>query len=86
MQWHEHICTDVTKKQYAGFEQLDDEGIILPHEKCYYRWCVTYAYESFFDRQNIPAATEKLTFEAKHLPLSVSVCAQMFLDLKRQSV
>ena len=93
MNRHERTCNQVTKKKFVGgsyqpeptvFELLEDEGIMVPEEDRYYPYRITYDFESYFLKENLPASSEKLTWEAKHEPLSVSICSNVpgFMDPK----
>ena len=82
MNRHERTCNQVTKKKFVGasyqpeptvFELLEDEGIMVPEEDRYYPYHITYDFESYFQKKDLPASSEKLTWEAKHEPLSVSI-------------
>ena len=59
------------------FELLEDEGIMVPEEDRYYPYHITYDFESYFLKKDLPASSEKLTWEAKHEPLSVSICSNV---------
>ena len=83
---HERTCNQVTKKKFVGgsyqpeptvFELLEDEGIMVPEEDRYYLYRITYDFESYFMKEDLPASSEKLTWEAKHEPLSVSICSNV---------
>ena len=86
MNRHEHTCNQVTKGKFVGgsyqpeptvFELLEDEGIMVPEEDRYYPYHITYDFESYFLKEDLPASSEKLTWEAKHEPLSVSICSNV---------
>ena len=66
------------------FEFLEDEGIMVPEEDRYYPYRITYDFESYFLKEDLTASSEKLTWEAKHEPLSVSICSNVpgFMDPK----
>ena len=83
---HECTCTNNIKKKYVGgtyhpeptvFELLEEEGIMVEKEKQYYPYRITYDYECYFDTKDLPASSDKLTWRAKHVPLSVSVCSNV---------
>ena len=83
---HERTCTNITKKKYVGgsyqadptvFELLADEGIMVDTSKQYYPYRITYDFESYFDTSELPESTEKLTWQARHVPLSVSICSNV---------
>ena len=83
---HEKTCTNATKRMYIGgsyqpeptvFELLADEGITVDEEKQFYPYRITYDFESYFCKEDLPKSSDKLTWEAKHIPLSVSVCSNV---------
>ena len=59
------------------FDLLEDEGFTVPPELRYFPYRATFDFESMFDRNNCPNDTAKLHWEAKHVPLSVSVCSNV---------
>ena len=86
MNYHERTCNQVTKNKFVGgsyqpeavvFELLADEGITVDEEKKVYPYRITYNFESYFSKEDLPQASEKLTWEAKHIPLSVSICSNV---------
>ena len=86
MKRHEQNCTHITKKKFVGgsyqpeptvFELLADESIIVKEEDRYYHYRITYDFESYFWEEDLPRSTDKITFDAKHVPLSVSVCSNV---------
>ena len=86
MNRHERTCNQVTKKKYVGgsyqpeptvFELLADEDIMVKEEDRYYPYRITYDFESYFLKEDLPRSSQKLTWEAKHVPLSVSVCSNV---------
>ena len=63
MNQHEKTCNQVTKKKYVGgsyqpeatvFELLEDEGIMVPEEDRYYPYRITYDFESYFLKKDLP--------------------------------
>ena len=79
---HQATCEAATKKDYPGgvyrpeptvFDLLEQEGIMVDEEDRYYPYRIVFDFECYFDKQHIPASTEKLEWKAKHEPLSVSV-------------
>ena len=83
---HMKGCTNVTKRKFIGgsyqneltvFELLIDEGIMVPKEYQFYPYRITYDFECYFDRQDVPSCTDKLQWQAKHVPLSVSICSNV---------
>ncbi|KAJ8031107.1 hypothetical protein HOLleu_27721 [Holothuria leucospilota] len=60
------------------FELLEEEGIHIPPDLRYYRHRAVYDFECCFETVKEGATTtSKLTLEALHIPLSVSVCSNV---------
>ena len=59
------------------FDLLEDEGFTVPSELRYFPYRATFDFECMFDRNNCPNDSAKLHWEAKHVPLSVSVCSNV---------
>ncbi|KXJ05435.1 Zinc finger protein 142, partial [Exaiptasia diaphana] len=59
------------------FEQLDDEGIQVPEHLRFYKFFATYDFECMFNKENLPKNTEKLSWQNRHEPLSVSCCSNI---------
>ena len=83
---HERTCEAGVNRKYKGgvyhpppsvFERLDDEGIIVEKMLRYYPYLATFDFESYFDRDNVPADTNTLQWSARHVPLSVSVASNV---------
>ena len=83
---HERTCDTNVKHKYVGgvyhlpetiFDKLDDEGIVVPEEDRYYPFRATYDFESYFTQDALPENSEKVTWEARHVPLSVAVCSNV---------
>lgn len=80
-------CEAKTRLKFPGayvvlptiFEQLEDEGIPIPEELRYFKYLATFDFECMFNtsQESQPNNTTKLTWEAKHVPLSVSVCSNV---------
>ncbi|KAJ8044458.1 Krueppel-related zinc finger protein 1 [Holothuria leucospilota] len=88
MQRHEATCDGVgVKHTFPGgvyshpktvFELLDEEGIYIPPDLRYYPYRAVYDFECCFETvREGTKATSKLTMEALHVPLSVSVCSNV---------
>ncbi|CAH3132565.1 unnamed protein product [Porites lobata] len=83
---HERTCEAKVHYMFPGgayktpptiFQLLEDEGFtIAPHLK-YFPYRATFDFECMFNRQTGLNNTEKLTWNAKHIPLSVSVCSNV---------
>ncbi len=83
---HERTCEVNVKYQYVGgtfhlrdtvFDKLEDEGIPVPEADRYYPYRATYDYECYFSKEDLPNSSKKLTWEARHIALSVSVCSNV---------
>ncbi|KAJ8020607.1 hypothetical protein HOLleu_40243 [Holothuria leucospilota] len=88
MQRHEATCNGVgVKHSFPGgvyshpktvFELLEEEGIYIPPDLRYYPYRAVYDFECCFETvQEGATVTSKLTMEALHVPLSVSVCSNV---------
>ena len=58
------------------FEELEDEGIIVPEEACFFPSRATFDFECYFDKGKAEElkSTEKLNWQLAHVPHSASVC------------
>ena len=83
---HESTCEVGVNRMYKGgvyrppssiFERLDDEGIIVSPVLRYFPYRATFDFECYFDRDNVPANSDKLQWSARHVPLSVSVASNV---------
>ena len=83
---HERTCTEGIKRVYTGgvyrppssiFERLDDEGIIVEDVLRYYPYRATFDFECYFDRDNVPADSDRVQWIARHVPLSVSLASNV---------
>ena len=87
-QRHEKTCDGKVQLKYPGgayhvpktiFEELEDEGIVVPEEWRYFPYRATFDFECYFDKEKAQELknTEKLTWQSAHVPLSVSVCSNV---------
>ena len=85
---HEKTCDGKVQLKYPGgayhvpktiFEELEDEGIIVPEEARYFPYRATFDFECYFDKEKAEElkSTEKLNWQSAHVPLSVSVCSNV---------
>ena len=60
-------------------KELEDEGITVPVEACYFPYRTTFDFECYFDKEKAEElkSTEKLNWQSAHVPLSVSVCSNV---------
>ena len=83
---HERTCERGIRRVYKGgvyrppasiFERLDDEGIIVEDVLRYYPYRATFDFECYFDRDNVPANSDRVQWIARHVPLSVSLASNV---------
>ena len=83
---HERTCTEGIKRVYKGgvyhppssvFERLDDEGIIEEDVLRYFPYRATFDFECYFDRDNVPADSDRVQWIPRHVPLSVSMASNV---------
>ena len=84
---HEKTCEATIRHVFPGgvykvpqtiFDLLEDEGIVIPEELKYFPYRAKFDFECYFKREDQhPGNTAKLTWEAEHIPLSVSVCSNV---------
>ena len=83
---HERTCEGGIRRVYKGgvyrppssiFERLDDEGIIVEDVLRYYPYRVTFDFECYFDRDNVPADSDRVQWIARHVPLSASLASNV---------
>lgn len=59
------------------FQLLEDEGFTIPQHLKYFPYRSTFDMESMFSSTTGLKNTEKLSLDAKHIPLSVRVCSNI---------
>jgi hypothetical protein len=84
---HERTCEATVRHIFPSgaykvpqtiFDLLADEGIDIPEDLKYFPYRATFDFECYFKRETEhPRNTAKLTWEAEHIPLSVSVCSDV---------
>ena len=83
---HERACEGGVRRIYKGgvyhptpsvFQRLDDEGIHIIGSLRYYPYRATFDFDCFFDRENLPADTDRMELVARHVPLCVSVASNV---------
>ena len=83
---HERTCEGGIRRVYKGgvyrppssiFERLEDEGIIVEDVLRYYPYRATFDFECYFDRDNVPADSDRVQWIARHVPLSVSLASNV---------
>ena len=83
---HERTCEAKVHYQFPGgayktpptiFQLLEDEGFTIPDHLKYFPYRATFDFECMFSPTTGLNDTEKLTWNTKHIPLSVSVCSNV---------
>ena len=84
---HETTCDGHgTQYRYPGgyyitppsiFEQLQDEGLCIPEEHRYFPYRAVFDFESYLDKSVASQPSKKLSWDAKHVPISVSICSNV---------
>ena len=59
------------------FEQLEKIGICVPANERFFPYFGCYDFEAYFSQENLPGNGPKLSFEASHVPLSVSIATNV---------
>ena len=88
MNRQEKTCDGKVQLKYPGgayyvpktvFEQLEDEGTIVPEEARYFPYHATFDFECYFDKEKAQKLknTDKLNWQSSHVPLSVKVCSNV---------
>ena len=84
---HEKTCEATVRHVFPGgaykvpqtiFDLLADEGVEISDDLKYFPYRETYDFECYFKRKTgLLRNTAKLTWEAEHIPLTVSVCSNV---------
>ncbi len=84
---HEAKCDgDGSRHKYPGgyfispptiFELLEDEGFDIPEQMKFFPYRAVFDFECYLDKSASVQTSDKLTWEAKHIPVSVSVCSNI---------
>ncbi|KXJ22829.1 Zinc finger and SCAN domain-containing protein 22 [Exaiptasia diaphana] len=83
---HELKCEAKIRYRFPGstyktpktiFDLLEDEGITIPDHLRFFPYRATFDFECMFSQDQLPKNSDKLSWQAKHVPLSVSVCSNV---------
>ena len=88
MNYNQHIkhCQGQVNYTYKGevfrltptiFEELVELGIHVPESDRFYPYFSVYDFECILSRENLPPNTSLLKHQAKHIPLSCSLCSNI---------
>ena len=59
------------------FEKLEEIGICVPANEKFFPYFSCYNFEAYFSQENLPGYRPKLSFEGRHLPLSVGIATNV---------
>lgn len=85
MKKHRPKCQGKTKHQFPGgfysspktiFDKLDEHGIMIPAEERIFPWFLVFDFEAMITSTQ-ESKSEKLTWTAEHVPISVSICSNV---------
>ena len=80
---HERTCEAKVRYAFPGgayktpptiFQLLEDEGLTVSEHLKYFPYRATFDFECMFSSNTGLNDTEKLAWDAKHIPLSVTIC------------
>ena len=83
---HERTCEAKVRYAFPGgayktpptiFQLLEDEGFSISEQLKYFPYRATFDFECMFSSNTGLKDTEKLAWDAKHIPLSVSICSNV---------
>ena len=83
---HQRTCEAKDSYQFPGgayktpptiFQLPEDEGLTVPEHPKFFAYRATFDFECMFTPETDLNDTEKLTCDAKHIPLSASVCSNV---------
>ena len=74
---HENFPGGVYYNSYTIFERLEQIGIQIPKQDRFYPFYACYDFEAYFYRDQLPENGPKLSFEARHIPMSVGIASNV---------
>ena len=75
---HENFPGGVYHNSYTIFERLEQIGIQIPKQDRFYPFYACYDFEAYLYRNQLPENGPKLSFEARHVPMSVGIASNVF--------
>ena len=57
------------------FERLEEIGIRVPPGDRHYPFFACFDFEAFFSNENLPSSGPKLSYEVRHVPMSVAIAS-----------
>ena len=85
MKRHSRKCQGRTKHQFPGgfysppktiFDKLEEHGIVVPANERIFPWFLLFDFKVMLSSMQ-DQTSEKLTWTAEHLPISVSICSNV---------
>ena len=76
-------CSSKVRETFPGgvyrnpptlFERLEEIGIRVLPEDIHYPFFACFDFEAFFSKENLPSSGPKLSYEIRHVPMSVAIC------------
>ena len=74
---HESFPGGVYHNSYTIFEKLEQIGIQVPKQDRFYPYYACYDFEAYLYRDQLPENGPKLSFEARHVPMSVGMASNV---------
>ena len=83
---HTKICLTTVHKSFSGgvyhysytiFEKLEQIGIQVPKQDRFYPYYACYDFEAYLYRDQLPENGPKLSFEARHVPMSFRIASNV---------
>ena len=83
---HRHVCKQGVAEVFPGgvfalkptvFDRLDQIGIWVDEKRRFYPFRAVFDFESMLDPTDIPNDTAKITWKARHIPISCAVVSNV---------
>ena len=74
---HDLFPGGIHKNPRTIFEKLEEIGICVSANERFFSYCACYDFEAYFSPENLPESGPKLSFEARHVPLSVGIATNV---------
>ena len=74
---HENFPGGVYHNSYTIFERLEQIGIQISKQNRFYPFYACYDFEAYLYRDQLPQNGPKLSFEARHIPMSVGIASNV---------
>ena len=83
---HTKTCKTTVRDLFPGgihknpatiFKKLEEIGICAPVNKRFFPYFACYDLEAYFSQENLPENGPKLSFEARHVPLSLGIATNV---------